>query len=183
MTIAEARIATFREFIPVTGIVQPISTIYLDLLEGGQVEEIFVEDGAILTAGQPILRLKNTDLEMNMISQEATVLNVLVQAQISQNSARQNTISKQTSMVDMDNQLREAKRIYDLYTGLYESEAIAYQDFQEAKNKYDYYLERRTLALEVLKQDSIAVQQQMEQLNLTNMGSRYYKTGFIAKSL
>ena len=172
MTTAEVKFATFREFIPVTGIVQPISTIFLDLQEGGRVEEIFVEDGAMLAAGQPILRLKNTDLEMSMVTHEATVLNVLVQAQISQNNSRQNTINKQTTLVDMDNQLREAKRIYDLYVGLYESKAIAYQEFQEAKNRYDHALERRTLALEVLKQDSIAVQQQMEQLNLTNQGSQ-----------
>ena len=172
ITVADAKVTTFREFIPVTGIVQPISTIYLDLQEGGRVEEIFVEDGAVLTAGQPILRLRNTDLEMSMVSQEATVLNVLVQAQISQNNARQNTINKQTAMVDMDNQLREAKRIYDLYANLYESDAIAYQEFQEAKNKYDYFLEKRALALEVLKQDSIAVRQQMEQLNMTNQGSQ-----------
>jgi len=172
MTIAEAQTATFREFIPVTGIVQPISTIFLDLQEGGRVEEIFVEDGAVLVQGQPILKLKNTDLEMSMVSQEASVLNLVVQSQISQNAARQNTINKLTMMVDVESSLREAKRIYDLNSKLMEQKNIAPQDYQESKNRYEYYLEKKELMMEILKQDSMAVTQQMAQLEQTNRGSQ-----------
>ena len=163
MTVAEARTATFREFIPVTGIVQPISTIFLDLQEGGRVEEIFVEDGAVLTKGQPILKLGNTDMELNIVNQETNVYNTLMQMQLAQISARQNTVSKQTMVVDMDNQLKEAKRIYDLHSNLFNSKVIAEQEFQESKNRYEYMLEKRSLAMEILKQDSIATVQQMEQ--------------------
>ena len=94
MTIAEVKRDNFREFIPVTGIIQPVSTIYLDLREGGRVEEIFVEDGAVLTKGQPILHLSNTDLELSLTTQETSVYNLLAQMQIAQNGARQNTIYK-----------------------------------------------------------------------------------------
>ena len=163
MSIAEARTGTFREFIPVTGIVQPISTIFLDLQEGGRVEEIFVEDGAVLAEGQPILKLVNTDMELNILSNETSVYNMLMQMQLAQIQARQNTVNRQTQMVDMNNQLKDAKRIYDLQVKLYESKTIAEQEFLQSKNSYDYLLEKRALALETLKQDSIATMQQMEQ--------------------
>ena len=163
ITIVEAKTATFREFIPVTGIVQPISTIFLDLQESGRVEEIIVEDGAVLAKGQPILKLSNTDLELSIVNQETAVYNMLMQMQLAQINARQNTVNKQTQMVDMDNQLKEAKRIYDLNSKLFDSKTIAYQDYQESKNRYDYVLEKRALAMEILKQDSIATLQQMEQ--------------------
>ena len=163
MTIAEAKTSTFREFIPVTGIVQPISTIFLDLQEGGRVDEIFVEDGAVLKEGQPILKLGNTDMELSIVNQESNVYNTLTQMQIAEINARQNTVSKQTQMVDVDNQLREAKRVFDLQAKLYESKTIAFQDFQEAKNRYEWYVERRALFLEIMKQDSIATAQQMAQ--------------------
>ena len=163
MAIAEAKTVAFREFIPVTGIVQPISTIFLDLQESGRVEEIFVEDGAVLTEGQPIMRLSNTDLELQIVTHETSVYNMLMQMQLAQIGARQNTISRQTMLVDMNNQLREAKRVFDMQVMLYESKAIAEQDFQQAKNNHEYMLERRALALEVLKQDSIVNVQQMEQ--------------------
>ena len=163
MTIAEARTSTFQEFIPVTGIVQPISTIFLDLQQGGRVEEIFVEDGAVLKEGQPILKLGNVDMELSIVSYETNVYNTLAQMQLGEIQARQNTINKQSTLLDTENQLKDAKRIFDLQSKLYESKTIAYQDFQEAKNRYEWYLEKRTLALEVLKQDSIVTAQQMEQ--------------------
>ncbi len=42
----------------------PLTTIYLDAVEGGRVEEKYVDDGAIMKKGQPILRLSNTDLQL-----------------------------------------------------------------------------------------------------------------------
>ena len=47
ITIAVADTGIFQENIPVSGQVLPITTIYLDALEGGRVEEKFVEDGAV----------------------------------------------------------------------------------------------------------------------------------------
>ncbi len=172
MTIAEVKKSTFREFIPVTGIVQPVSTIYLDLQEGGRVEEIFVEDGAVLTKGQPILKLSNTDLELSLVNQETSVYNLLTQMQISENNARQNTISKLNSSVDVESQLKEAKRKYDLNAKLMASKNIAPQDFQESKNQYDYLIEKRALIMEILKQDSIMSSQQLSQASQQFKGAQ-----------
>ena len=69
ITISEIKMGTFQESIPVNGIVLPVSTIYLDAAEGGRVEEKFVEDGAVMKKGEPILRLSNTDLELNLVNQ------------------------------------------------------------------------------------------------------------------
>jgi HlyD family secretion protein len=83
--------------------------------------------------------------------------------QLAEISARQNTVSKQTTMVNTDNLLREAKRVYDLNVRLYETKAISEQEFQQTKNNYEYNLELRALALEILKQDSISTTQQANQ--------------------
>ncbi|MDR2916008.1 MAG: efflux RND transporter periplasmic adaptor subunit [Tannerella sp.] len=163
ITIAEVRKDLFREFIPATGIVQPLTTIYLDLQEGGRIEERFVEDGAILTEGQPILRLENTDLKLNLLNQETSVYNMIMQMQIAQNSARQNTIQKQTQVVDMENLLKEAKRVYDLNTKLYDKKIIPMQDYLESRNYYEYTLEKNRLVKSILVQDSIASSQQIAQ--------------------
>jgi HlyD family secretion protein len=60
LSISTVNNGIFQENIPVNGIVMPITTIYLDAVEGGRVEEKFVEDGAIMKQGEPILRLTNT---------------------------------------------------------------------------------------------------------------------------
>ncbi len=126
----------FQENIPVNGIVLPITTIYLDALEGGRVEEKFVEDGAIMKKGESILRLSNTDLELTLINQETSVYNLLTQMQISQNAARQNTINRRNQFTDVENSLIEAKRLFDLNQRLYDKDAIGRQDYESSKNNF-----------------------------------------------
>lgn len=163
ITIATVDKGIFQENIPVNGHVLPITTIYLDALEGGRVEEKFVEDGALMEKGEPILRLSNTDLELSLVNQETQVYNLLTQMQISQNAARQNTINKLNQLTDVENGYVEAERIYKLNSRLYEKRVIGKQEFLESQNKYNYQKERLELAKEVLKQDSLATQQETGQ--------------------
>ncbi|MBV7269936.1 efflux RND transporter periplasmic adaptor subunit [Winogradskyella luteola] len=153
----------FQENIPVNGIVLPITTIYLDALEGGRVEEKFVEDGAMMKKGEPILRLSNTDLELSLVNQETSVYNLLTQMQISQNAARQNTINRQNQFTDVENSLIEAKRVFNLNKRLYDKGAIGRQDFESSKNNFDYQKERMKLAEQVLSEDSISSKLEINQ--------------------
>lgn len=171
ITISEIKKGTFQEFIPVNGVVLPITTIYLDATEGGRVEEKYVEDGAIMTKGQPILRLSNTDLELSLVNQETSVFNLLTQMQISRNAAQQNTITKLTQMTDADNALTEAERVYRLNKHLYEQKAISLQEYKQALNDYNYKLEKKNLNRQVLSQDSVSVKQELDQA-----GQSYQRT-------
>src|SRR5690606_7454028 len=159
ITISTVTKGIFQENIPVNGIVLPISTIYLDALEGGRVEEIFVEDGALMKQGDPILRLSNTDLELTLVNQETSVYNLLTQMQISQTAARQNTINRLNQMTDVENAFIESERVFNLNKTLYGEKAIGKQEYLQSQNDYNYQKERMQLAKEILKQDSIAVQQ------------------------
>ena len=163
ITISEIKQGAFQEFIPVNGVVLPVTTIYLDALEGGRVEEKFVEDGAIMKKDQPILRLSNTDLELSLVNQETSVFNLLTQMQISRNAAQQNTIGKLNQRTDVDNALNEAKRVYTLNKKLYEQKVIGSQEFKQSENNYNYQLQKKQLADQVLKKDTVSTRQEEEQ--------------------
>jgi HlyD family secretion protein len=167
ITISEIKQGPFQEFIPVNGVVLPVTTIYLDALEGGRVEEKFVEDGAMMKKDQPILRLSNTDLELSLINQETSVFNLLTQMQISKNAAQQNTIGKLTQMTDVDNSLKEAERVYKLNKKLYEEKVIGSQEFKQSENNYNYQLQKKNLAQQILKKDSASTQQETSQAGQT----------------
>lgn len=172
ITISEVTEGSFREFIPVNGVVLPVTTIYLDALEGGRVEEKFVEDGAIMKKDQPILRLSNTDLALNLLSQQSNVYNTLTQMQIARNAAEQNTVSKLNQMTDVESQLKEAQRIYELNKSLYDQKVIGSQEFKKAENDYNYYLEKKKLTTQILKQDSATNTQQLSQARQSYEGSQ-----------
>ena len=163
ITISEVKQGIFQENIPINGVVLPRTTIYLDAMEAGRVEEKYVEDGAVMKKNDPILRLSNTDLELNLVNQETSVYNLLTQMQISQNAARQNTISKLNQLTDVENALKEAERKYLLNKRLYEQKVVGLQEFKEAENLYNYQMEKKKLTDQILKQDSISVKQELDQ--------------------
>ena len=157
ISISEIKKRTFQEFIPVNGVVLPLTTIYLDAIEGGRVEEKMAEDGTMMKKNQPILRLSNTDLELSLANQETQVFNVLTQMNISKNSATQNTIRQLNQMAEVDNALAEAERIYTLNKRLFTEGVMGEQEFKQAENNYNYQVRRKKLTEDILKQDDESV--------------------------
>ena len=172
ITIATVSKGAFQETIPVNGVVLPISSIYLDAVEGGRVEEKYVEDGTIMKKGEPILRLSNTDIELSMVTQQTQVYNLFTQMQIANNAAQQNTVTKLNQVTDVESLLREAKRIYELDKVLYEKKAIGSQEFQQAKNNYEYYEQKKKLTDQIMSADSVSNAQQVEQSKQLLKGSQ-----------
>lgn len=172
ISISEVKKGTFQETIPVNGVVLPQTTIYLDAVEGGRVEEKLVEDGAMVIKGQPILRLSNTDLELSLVNQQTAVYNLLTQMQIAKNAAQQNTMQKMNQKTDVENAYKEAKRVYDLNKYLYEQKAIGLQEFKQAENTYNYNVARMKLTDDIVKQDDISNAQQVSQAVQSAKGSQ-----------
>ena len=163
ITISPITKAPFQESIPQNGTVMPLTTIYLIAEAGGQVEQKYVEDGAILKAGDPILRLSNPDVEYQLAGQVTSVSTMLAQMQLSRVTADQNTVSKLTAVADQRALYIEAKRVYDLDVKLYAQKAIGSQEYQSAVNNY-YYLRRKdSLQNQILASDSLSRTQQEKQ--------------------
>jgi HlyD family secretion protein len=160
LTISTITKGPFQEFIPVNGVVMPLTTIFLDASDGGRVEQKYVEDGATLKVGEPILRLSNTDLELSLANEETQVYGNQTQMQISKSQAQQNTITKLNNMATADVAFKEAERIYKLDKDLYSKKAIGLQEYQQAVNQYQYQVSNKRLAQQILVQDTAMVKQQ-----------------------
>ncbi|MEP6681746.1 MAG: HlyD family efflux transporter periplasmic adaptor subunit [Parafilimonas sp.] len=172
LTVSTVTKGKFQENIPVNGIVLPQTTIYLDAIEGGRVEEKYVDDGTMMKKDQPILRLSNTDLELDLVNQKTNVYNLLTQMQISRNAAEQNTVEKLTQATDVESEFKEAQRIYNLDKDLYAKKAIGSQEYQKALNDYNYYSQKLKLTQKVLSQDSTSNKQQLTQAQQLYQGSQ-----------
>ena len=61
----------FTEFVPATGTLVPLHTVFLDTVEGGRVTQVLIEEGETVVAGTPLARLENTDLELQVMAREA----------------------------------------------------------------------------------------------------------------
>jgi HlyD family secretion protein len=110
VTVARVAYDTFREYIPVTGNVVPRTTVYLDAVEGGQITAVHVEEGAFVTAGQPLVTFKNTNLELQVISAEAQLTEQLNYLSTTQQNFEQNRLRNQRELIDVEYQIDRLSR-------------------------------------------------------------------------
>lgn len=170
ITISQVIKGPFIEYIPVNGVVMPITTIYLPATDGGTVEEKYVDDGAMMKTGDPIMRLSNSDLELQLATQQTTVFQAQAAFELSKATAQQNTVTKLNALADVDIAYKEAARIYNIDKKLIAKNAIGSQEFQTATNNYNYYLEKKRLNEEILRQDSISSKEQVDQQKASYVG-------------
>src|SRR5690606_12382704 len=101
VTIETAEVGTFLDFVPIRGSVTPLDTVYLDAVEGGRVEQVFVEEGVLVEAGDPILELSNTTLQLDVISREAQVSEQLNNLRNTRLAMEQNRLSLKSTLVEI----------------------------------------------------------------------------------
>jgi HlyD family secretion protein len=110
VTVAAVAYDTFRDYIPVTGNVVPRTTVYLDAVEGGQVTAVHVEEGALVTAGQPLVTFKNTNLELQVIGAEAQLTEQLNFLSTTRQNFEQSRLRNQRELIDIDYQVDRLTR-------------------------------------------------------------------------
>jgi HlyD family secretion protein len=164
ITIATVERGPFQEFIPVTGNVLPRNTVYLDAVDGGRIEEVYVQEGAMVEEGQPILRLSNSDLQLRLLNAEAQRLEMRDRLQNTRFQLEQNTLSLRQQLTEMDYQIQRLERQYERNQALFEKQLVSEQEFQQTQDEYNYWNRRRELTLQAFQQDSLRYAFQIGQL-------------------
>jgi HlyD family secretion protein len=103
--IAQVRREPFQDYVPVRAAVEPLTTIYMTAIEGGQVDQVLALDGALVAAGTPLARLTNPQLHLAVVSQEAEIAGRLGDV-----SGQQ--LALQKAQADREHELAQAN--YDL---------------------------------------------------------------------
>jgi HlyD family secretion protein len=164
ITTAIVEYAPFSEYIPVDGAVLPAKSIYLDAIEGGRVSEKYVQDGDMVEKGQALLKLVNTDLQLDFLNRETQAFDLINNLQNARNTLENNKVNRLAQLEDVEFQLREAKRIYELNTTLYKDQVISRQEFIQSENNYIYYEKKKALIERAIIRDSITAYEQMKQM-------------------
>lgn len=164
ITISTVEKGPFQEFIPVTGTVIPITTIYLDAVEGGQVQKIFAEAGSMVNKGDKILQLENTDMLLDIMFREAELFQQSNNLRNTRLAMEQNRLNLKSQVAQIDYQLTRSRRLFERNKQLLEKSLISQLEFEQAKDEYDYNLKQKELAIETFQQDSIFRKVQIQQL-------------------
>ncbi len=164
ISIEEVKEDYFQDYITVTGTVEPISTIFLDAMEGGRVEEIVTEDGTMVKKGDVILRLSNTNLHLEIMNREANLAEQINNLRNTRLSMEQNKLNLTRQLLELDYQLNIQKREYENSKDLFSKKFISDKEFEEEKEYYEYLSKSRELVIENQKADSLFREIQVFQL-------------------
>ncbi len=164
ITISEVKYGPFQEFIPITGTVQPIKTFFLDVSEGGRVVKKFVEEGDFVNVGDPIIKMDNAELTLSVIYNQANVFSQINSLRSTRLSMEESKLNLRSQLLDIEYDLIDKRRTYENDKVLFEKNLISKNEFDRAKEQYDFAVQKRDLTLETFKQDSLFRTQQISQL-------------------
>lgn len=169
--IATVTRGEFNDYMRVNGQVAPISVVQLSPEEGGIVREKVAEEGAKVKAGDVILRLSNSNLDLQILNAEAELAekqNLLRNTQV---TMQQDKLSNEQERMQLTMDTERKHRTASQYERLYAERLISHEKYLQAKEDYELSARKLQLVEERLRQDSIYRSVQMEQMedNLANM--------------
>src|SRR5210317_493532 len=164
ITVSTVTTGTFEDFIPLRGRLVPRSTVFLDAIEGGRVEEILVEDGTLVEAGDLIAVLSNTNLQLEVLGREAAVTEQLNNMRTIELQLEQNRLSHKRNLVEIDYQIVRLNRSIDRQRGLAAENLVSQSTIEELEDELNYYRSRREVTLESQATDARLQEQQLKQL-------------------
>lgn len=164
LSIATVEQGEFEDYIPIRARVTPARTVFLDSIEGGRVEDILVEDGVHLKAGDLILRLSNATLQLDAISREAQVTEQINNAQTLELQLEQNRIRNKRDVAEAEYQVKRLSRIAKRQRALIERGHISQEDFEATEDELDYWAKLLDIRKEAQVSDARLQQAQLKQI-------------------
>ena len=171
LTISEVNACEFNDYIRLSGQVQPMTTVQLSPRESGIVEQIVIEEGAPVKAGDVIIILSNDDLDLEILNSEANLAekenalrNTMIQMEQEKMLLKLNIVELQTEVARKGRALESQKRLFD--DGL-----IGKEEYMRSEEDYVLYCKKLEVNMAKAEQDSIyrSVQIQQMQKSLNNM--------------
>ena len=174
LTISEVSAGEFNDYIRVSGQVHPMTTIQLSPRESGIVEEIVIEEGTQVKAGDVIIRLSNDDLDMEILNSEANLAekeNVLRNTMI---QMEQEKMQLSLNILELETEVKRKGRTLESQKRLVDDGLIGKEEYLRSEEDYVLFCKKLEVTLARAEQDSIyrTVQIQQMEESLKNSGKK-----------
>src|SRR5262245_36932758 len=137
LTTASVKHGEFRDYYPVDGRIEPATTVYLDVQEGGRVEEIFVQGGHPIAKGELIMRLSNANLQRSAIETETRLIENLDLLRNTQLNREQSSLMLKDALVDLEHQIVDVQNRYARLERLGPEGAVSREVLENTRNDLD----------------------------------------------
>jgi len=164
LVISTIKQAEFAEYLPLRGVVEPEKTIFIDAIDGGRVEEVFIQEGALVKQGQAILKLSNTNLQLNVLAREAEVSEQINNMRNTRLALEQNQLSLKRDVIELDFSVLRLQKQFTRNQALMKKKLISQQAFEAIKDELDFQRKYREIVQQSQQKEALLQSQQLEQL-------------------
>ncbi len=164
LVFAKVEEGIFEDVIPVRGQVAPLQTIYLDAIEGGRVEKIFVEAGETLAQGQLMVEFSNSRLQLDSITREAQVSEQINLLQTQELNLARNSLDHQRSLIDLEYRLKNSTRHLQRVEKLLAHQYISPEEVERLQNEHEFLERSLAITRESRAADEALRKAQLKQL-------------------
>jgi HlyD family secretion protein len=113
----------------------PLHTVMLDALESGRVEDVLVNDGALVEQGQLLFRLSNPQLRLNLVAREADRAQQISNLSLLRVDLESSETQHQRRLLDLDFELGQARKLHARYQVLARDGVIAARTVEESADQ------------------------------------------------
>src|SRR5690348_14738490 len=166
LAIAPVQSGVFDDFLPLRARVTPLTTVYLDAVEGGRVDKKLVEDGAQVTQGQLLAVLSNAELQLSTLEKQAEVEQQLNNMRSQELALTQTRNSNLRDLNQAETDLAKARRQYDLYKPLSERGFVSMKSYNDTKDDLTYQQQRLQILKQSIAQTEALQTSQLQQLRM-----------------
>jgi HlyD family secretion protein len=137
LTISEVKQGRFDDFLPLRARVEPLVTVFLDAVEGGRVERLLVEDGAMVQPGQMLAVLSNSDLQLNVLARQTEVTQQLNSMRSQELALAQSRLANERARIEADLATDTARRQFEMQRPLAARGFISGRAFADSRDTYE----------------------------------------------
>lgn len=136
VTISTVERGRFDDFLPLRARVTPLVSVYLDAIEGGRVEQVLVEDGAMVQKGQLLAVLSNSDLQLNLLARQTEVSREINSMRSQELALAQTRIADERAVIEAQLAADKARRQYETQKPLHEKGFVPAKVFNDSRDEY-----------------------------------------------
>ena len=155
----------FSEYLPLRGLVEPEETIFIDAIDGGRVEQVYLQEGALVEKDQPILKLSNTNLQLNVLAREAEVSEQINNMRNTRLALEQNQLKLKRDVIELDYEVLRLEKEFNRNEQLVKQNLISTRAFEQVQDELQFQIKYRETVKQSQEKEALLQTQQLEQLS------------------
>jgi HlyD family secretion protein len=138
VTVATVERGVFHDFVVLRATAQPKEVIYLDALEGGQVQQVMAQAGDMLSVGQPLLRFRNTELELDVLDREGRLVESITQLQTYEKQLEDARVANEKAAAQIEFDITRLQRVAERRDALMSKGFVTKDLYEQVHDELDH---------------------------------------------